>query len=358
MKFRDKTIAPMFSAGLAVASCLAQGGVAAAGAADKKLDVYWVDVEGGAATLLVTPAGETVLFDTGYPGDRDADRVKKAVTELAGLQKIDHLIITHFHPDHYGGLKDILKRVPVGNLYERAAESAPDKDQAHAEMPAYKAAKVDKRVAIKPGATVPLKQTPGAAKLTLQFLGMNEKFIDAKGSKANAALCKENQAKDPDVGDNRNSVVSLLTFGPFRFFEGGDLTWNTEGALVCPRNRVGGPIDVFQINHHGLDQSNNPVLIKTLAPTVAVVNNGPRKGGDPNSFAALKATPSIQTIYQVHRNVRLPPEQNTAPDLTANQNETCEGNHVKLSVEPDGKKYALAVPATKHEKTYETRAKR
>ncbi len=99
--------------------CVAQGGDAAAGAADKKLDVYWVDVEGGAATLLVTPAGETVLLDTGYPGDRDADRVKKAVTELAGLQKIDHLIITHFHQDHYGALKDIIKRVPVGTLYER-----------------------------------------------------------------------------------------------------------------------------------------------------------------------------------------------------------------------------------------------
>jgi competence protein ComEC len=361
MKFLDRGI-PQFSAtifaGLAAAVCVAQGDEARAGAADKKLDVYWVDVEGGAATLLVTPAGETVLWDTGYPGDRDADRVKKAVTEFAGLSKIDHLIITHFHQDHYGALKDIIKRVPVGTLYERDVDKAPDKEKTHAEIPPYKQAKVDKRVRIKPGDLLPLKQAPGAAKLTVQFLGMEEKFIKAKGSKANAVLCKDNQVKDPDGGDNRNSVVTLVTFGPFRFFEGGDLTWNTEGALVCPTNRVGGPIDVFQINHHGLDQSNNPVLIKTLAPTVAVVNNGPRKGNDPNSFAALKATPSIQTIYQLHRNVRVPPEGNTAAELTANQNETCEGNHVKLSVEPDGKKYALAVPATKHEKTYETRAKK
>ena len=103
MKFLDRAIAPSSPQLWRSLVCLAQGGVAAAGAADKKLDVYWVDVEGGAATLLVTPAGETVLCDTGYPGDRDADRVKKAVTELAGLSKIDHLIITHFHHDHYGG---------------------------------------------------------------------------------------------------------------------------------------------------------------------------------------------------------------------------------------------------------------
>ena len=127
MKFFGKRDRPSF-----LRSCSdlpGAGSVAAvAGAADKRLDVYWVDVEGGAATLLVTPAGESVLIDTGYPGDRDADRVNKAVTELAGLQKIDHLIITHFHRDHYGGLDDIVKRVPVGTLYERGPESAPEKD--------------------------------------------------------------------------------------------------------------------------------------------------------------------------------------------------------------------------------------
>jgi competence protein ComEC len=331
---------------------------AAAGPADKKLDVYWVDVEGGAATLFVTPAGETVLVDTGYPGGRDAPRVHKAVTELAALKKIDHLVITHFHGDHYGALPEILALVPVGRLYERDPQGAPDKEKGAKEMPGYLAAKVDKRVRIKPGDKLPLRQAKGAARLTFQFLGMNEKFVNGKGSKANADLCKQVVPRDPpDASDNRNSVVMLVTFGPFRFFDGGDLTWNTEAALVCPTNRVGAPIDVFQIDHHGLDQSNNPVLIQTLQPTVAVVNNGPKKGNEPKSFAALKATPSIQTIYQVHRNVRVGPEGNTAPELTANAEEKCEGNHVKLSVEPDGKRYALLVPATKHEKGYETKGK-
>jgi competence protein ComEC len=330
-----------------------------AGPADKKLDVYWVDVEGGAATLFVTPAGETVLVDTGYPGGRDAPRVHKAVTELAALKKIDHMVITHFHNDHYGALPEILKLVPVGRLYERDPQGAPDKEKAAKELPPYLEAKVEKRVRIKPGDKLPLKQAKGAARLNFQFLGMNEKFVSGKGSKANShELCEGHQPRTPgDASDNRNSVVMLVSFGPFRFFDAGDLTWNTEAALVCPTNRVGAAIDVFQINHHGLDQSNNPVLIKTLSPTVAVVNNGPKKGGEPKSFAALKATPSIQTIYQVHRNVRVGPEGNTAPELIANMEEACQGNHVKLSVEPDGKNYALLVPATKHEKSYQTKGK-
>ena len=77
-----------------------------AGPADKRLDMYWIDVEGGAATLLVTPAGETVLIDTGNPGRRDPDRIVKALTKSPGMKQIDHLIITHYHGDHFGGATD------------------------------------------------------------------------------------------------------------------------------------------------------------------------------------------------------------------------------------------------------------
>ena len=348
----------LFPAGFVFAlipALFAGNGPAVAGVADKKLDIYWVDVEGGAATLFVTPAGETILVDTGYPGDRDADRVKKAVTELAGLKKIDHLIITHFHDDHYGGLQDIVKRVPIGTLYTRDLAAAPEKERTNPLTPQLKEVKVDKRVRVKPGFKLPLKQTKGAAPLSFQFIGADEKFVASKGAAANAEFCKEHVARPLDGSDNRNSVVMLVSFGPWRFFDGGDLTFNTEAALVCPKNLVGKPIDVYQTDHHGLDQSNNPVLIKSLAPTVAVMNCGPKKGAEKATFAALKATSSIKDIYQVHRNVRVGAELNTNPELVANADENCKGEHVKLSVEPTGKRYSVFVPSTKHEQSYETK---
>jgi competence protein ComEC len=331
-------------------------GAAVAGPADKRLDVYWVDVEGGAATLFVTPAGESVLIDTGSAGGRDPKRIQEMAAR-AGLKKLDHVVVTHFHTDHYGGLAELSKLIPIGTVHDHDIATAPPENGQDKGFPDYKAAAVEKRAVIKAGETLPLKQAKGAAPLTVQFLGSLEKFTSLKGAKDNGALCKEAQAHPPDPTDNKNSVVTLVSFGPFRLFDGGDTTWNTEKELVCPTNRVGTGVDVYQTDHHGLDQSNNPVLVKTLAPTVAVINNGARKAGEPNTFATLKATPSIKDIYQLHRNVRVGPDKNTEPRLIANTEEACKANHVQLSVDPQGKTYTVAIPANGVEKTYQTRGR-
>ena len=325
-----------------------------ASAANKRLDVYWIDVEGGSSVLMVTPASESVLIDSGYPGDRDADRVKKAC-DAAGVKKIDHMLVTHFHADHYGALADILKRIPIGNLWTRDVAHAAEKERNDPKVAVLTEAKVDERHSVMVGQTLPLKQAPGAAALALRFIGADKTFIDDENAKDNAAICAEGTPKPEDTTDNANSVVSLVTLGEFRFFVGGDLTWNLESELVCPKNRVG-EIDVYQIDHHGLDKSNNPVLIKSLAPTVAVVNNGPRKGGEAGAFATLKATPSIQDIYQLHRNVNLPADQNPPPAFIANMEENGDaGNLVKMSVDPTGQTYVVSIPSTKTQKTYATR---
>jgi hypothetical protein len=167
--------------------------------------------------------------------------------------------------------------------------------------------------------------------------------------------CKDAQQKPIDRSDNANSVVMLLEFGPFRFFDGGDLTWNIEEKLVCPANLVG-KVDVYQSTHHGLDQSNNDVLVKSLEPIVAIFNNGTTKGCEPMSFAVLKELPSVKAIYQVHKNLRPDGEKNNAPDeFIANHEKECKGNHIKLSVAPDGRSYTVSVPSTKHERTYQVR---
>jgi hypothetical protein len=177
-----------------------------------------------------------------------------------------------------------------------------------------------------------------------------------RGSEAAAnECCKEAQQKPIDRSDNANSVVMLLEFGSFRFFDGGDLTWNIEEKLVCPANLVG-KVDVYQSTHHGLDQSNNDVLVKSLEPIVAIFNNGSTKGCEPMSFSALKELPSVKAIYQVHKNLRPDGEKNNAPDeFIANQEKECKGNHIKLSVAPDGTSYTVSVPSTKHERTYRVR---
>lgn len=338
----------MYCAAVLVGAVLACPSGLFAGAADKRLDVYWVDVEGGAATLVVTPRGESVLIDTGSPGHRDPDRIVKLAAEL-GLRQIDHLVITHYHSDHFGGAAALAAAMPVKTVYDNGIfEGIREKpDREYQQFPA------DRRMVLSAGDEVALQQPD--APLSLRCLCARQKTIDPPSADAPTnPACGEALGRPVDNTDNANSIVLLLGFGPFRLFCGGDLTWNVEKLLACPVNLVG-RVDVYQVTHHGLDVSNNPVLVKALAPTVAVMSNGPTKGCEPYTFATLKELPSLEAMYQVHRNQGRVSQVNTEAAYIANAEQKCAGNYIKLSVDPSGKAYTVSIPATKHERTFQTR---
>lgn len=325
---------------------------------DGSLDIYWVDSEGGGSTLVVTPAGEAILIDTGNPG-RDAERIHRVATQEAGLTQIDHLIVTHFHRDHFGGAPELAEMMPIINVWDNGIpETDPDnrtEDTTWAQtIQPYRDMIVQQRHVIEPGDDIPLRGAQSGVTPELRFVGARQEFVaPPNGAPANEH-CADAVSKEPDPSDNANSSVFILEFGEFQFFHGGDVTWNVEEELVCPVNRIG-TVDLYQVNHHGLGSSNNPVLVHSLDPIVSVMNNGPRKGTSSETMASLRSSPSLLAMYQVHLNVRDDAENNTLLNYIANIDPDNDGNYIHASVAPDGESYAVSVPSNGHRQIYSVR---
>jgi beta-lactamase superfamily II metal-dependent hydrolase len=325
-------------------------------ASPRGLDIWFIDTEGGAATLIVTPKGESVLIDCGNPGARDAERIRKVAVETAGLTTIDHLAITHWHSDHYGGASRLAELIPIRNFYDRGIPETLEEDPKNFPLliAAYRKASKDRSRTLKPGDEIPLRQTDsGPAVKLLCLCSAREVVADRKGSPENP-IARDHQPKDEDRSDNANSLGFLLSFDGFRFLDLGDLTWNMEYKLVAPTDKIG-PVDVYQVTHHGLDISNNDVLVRTVKPRLAIFNNGPRKGCMPAVTTALRRLADPPVICQMHRNVTVGAQENTDPDLIANPQEDCQGESIKLSVAPDGKSYTLTVGSKGKPRKFETR---
>ena len=286
------------------------------------LEIHYIDTEGGAATLIVTPEGESILADAGNPGDRDAGRISKAAKD-AGLTQIDLVITTHWHLDHVGGLTKLSELIPLKRFYDHGIPEPLTKDIRPEDIAAYRKVTAGKTTALKAGDEIALKSLAEGPPLRLRIVAANG-LVQGEDPSAIEHACEKGHAAKPiDGSDNAKSIAFLLSFGDFKFFDGGDLTWNIEHKLVCPRSLVG-TADVFQANHHGLDESNNPALIEGLAPRVAIVNCGARKGGEAGTLTNLKKQPGLEAVFQLHRSVRVKPELNAPPEQTANDEEACK----------------------------------
>jgi competence protein ComEC len=331
----------------------------------RPLEIDFIDVMGGAATLIVTPDRESILIDSGWPGfqDRDPRRIVHALKDLAGCDHLDHLVTTHWHRDHFGGVGGLAGLVRIDHFWDRGLPEDGDPrldfpDGPKPEDPlgrAYRAASVGKRKPLRPGDTLPLK---GVEARVLAAGGqvidpMARYGRDAHDIPVNPLCDQAPPDQPPDRSDNARSLAFLFTLGKFQFFDGGDLTWNVEKKLVCPIDLIG-PVDLYQVTHHGMDISNHPTLVRTLAPTVSIMNNGPRKGGAPGTVKLLRSIPTIQAAYQLHQNADTGPEYNTDPSLIANT-DRAGGQIIRVRVAPDGSKFTVQVGEHGAERAFDSK---
>ena len=295
------------------------------------LDLYAIDTEGGKALLIVSPTGQTMLIDAGYPtaDDRDTNRIV-ALAQSLGIKSFDIMMPTHYDMDHAGNIPKVDARIPIRTFVDHGELIATAKDPDRSRFyPAYIANIKDRpRTSIKPGDTIPL----AGVKITVLTAG--GAALHKAGAAANPLCAGVQRPTYTDTDDNAGSIGILLEYGKFRMADFGDLLGAIEYDLMCPANPVGA-IDLFMVSHHGFKQSNSELLVHSLRPKVAIMNNGPRKGGEPQVFDILKSSPGLQDIWQLHYSPAAA-DRNATPDRIANPEAQCEGKAIKVSVEADG----------------------
>jgi competence protein ComEC len=316
-----------------------RGGQAAAA---KSLEIYSIDVEGGQATLLVSPSGESMLIDAGFPGTRDARRIAAAAA-TAGVKQIDYFVNTHFHLDHFGSIPDLVTILPIRNFVD-SGEIAETGKQSVAAFQTYASYRQKGRhLVVKAGDTVPI--TGVEARVVIAAGTAIAKPLPGAGV-ANA-LCREIKPQEVDPTEDARSVGLVVSLGQFRMIDLGDLTWNKENELACPNNLVG-TVDLYVSTRHGLNGSGSPALVHALRPRVAVINNAGKKGASREHFLTMKTSPGIEDVWQLHYSVpragiaRLletsdpgGPELNTQDELIANPDDLTE-HYIRISAREDG----------------------
>jgi competence protein ComEC len=302
---------------------------------NKPLEIYFVDVEGGQATLFVTPEGQSLLIDTGWSGfdGRDADRIV-AAAKKAGLSKIDFVLITHYHRDHVGGAPQLAAKIPIGAFIDHGPNREPNDPDTEAGWQAYQKLIADKkirRIIVKAGDLLPIS-------------GIHAEIVNAdgvmiarplSGAGARNPICATAENKPADQTENAHSLGAVITFGKTRIMDLGDLTWDKEMDLVCPVNKLG-HMDVFIVSHHGNNQSDSPALVAAVSPRIAIMDNGEAKGGSPSTIELIKNSPKLEDLWQLHFSKEGGATHNTAENLIANPAGTDAANYLKLTVWPDG----------------------
>jgi competence protein ComEC len=327
---------------------------APAWAAKGDLQAYFVDVEGGQSTLFVAPGGQSLLIDTGWPDNagRDADRIL-AATKLAGISKIDFVLLTHYHNDHSGGIPQLVDRIPVGTFIDHGANV--DTKPGGATLEVWEAYQ-------KVLATGKYKHITAHAGDVLPITGMKVTVISSDGNVIDHPLpgggqdneyCKIPETKPMDHSENSHSLGVLINFGKLKILDLGDLTWDKEMQFMCPKNLLG-KVDILVVSHHGFRPSSSHALIDGIQARVAIMNNASAKGGNIPVLDTIRQAPGLETLWQLHYSDEGGPEHNTAAEYIANPQGTELGNYFVLTATPKGS-FTVVNSGNKQSKTYPAR---
>jgi competence protein ComEC len=306
-----------------------------AGSSAGRLKIFFVDVEGGQSTLFVTPAGQSLLVDTGWPGNenRDANRIVEAAKQ-AGLSRIDYVLLTHYHDDHVGGVPQLVAQIPVGTFIDHGPNRELDHgitEHGYAEYQKVLATGKSQRILAHPGDILPIQ-------------GMTVRVISADGSLIANALpgggetnpfCKVSEVRPADQTENSRSLGIEITFGKLKILDLGDLTWDKEMQLMCPENKLG-HVDIYIVSHHGWYQSSSPALVDAIHARVAVMDNGAKKGGSIPTLETLSKAPGLETLWQLHYSDEGGLAHNTAERYIANIQGADAGHSLELTAAKDG----------------------
>jgi len=302
--------------------------------AAQTLDVYVLDVEGGKSVLLVSPSGESMLFDAGWPGynGRDVDRIL-AATQAAGVKQIDYLVISHYDIDHLGDVPLLASKIPIKHFVDHGPLQTTRDDFAPRYNPYAAVRDKGDYIAVKPGDHIPIKG------VDVTVITAATKVLDRPlpGAGKPNPLCQstpEKPERTVDLEDNM-SVGLLFTLGKFRMLDMADLEWYYDRKLMCPNNPIG-TVDVYQVSIHGQDKGVSPALAQAIHARVAIMANGPRKGGDPATWPTLRSAPGMEDIWQLHYAENGTAATNPQADFIANPDAACEAKWIKLSARPDG----------------------
>ncbi|HKW64414.1 MAG TPA: MBL fold metallo-hydrolase [Candidatus Acidoferrum sp.] len=325
----------------------------------KGLQIYFVDVEGGQATLFVTPEGKSFLIDTGWPDNngRDADRIT-AAAKLAGIKQIDLVLLTHYHMDHAGGITQLAAEIPIRSVMDHGENRETNNDATEHMWENYQklvAKEKLMRIIAKPGDTLPLEGLEG--RVISSDGELIEKPVNvnggANGGSGKNAACDISEKRPADQSENGRSLGVVLTFGKLRILDLGDLTSDKEAQLVCPVNKLGA-VDIFVVSHHGSVSSNSREFLNSIAPRVAIMDDGAAKGGAPSSWDAIKKSTRLEDLWQLHFANEGGAEHNAADSFIANVSGPDTGNYLKLTAWPDGS-FEVFNSRTKQTKHYEAK---